>query len=179
MILTYKELINYLGSDYQIKKQIKEGLIAKVSPGFYAVDNYSPFELIVKKYNNSVFTFLSALYFLKLFNRQPDFYYLASKKESTRIDNPLIKQTFVDSKTFFDNVILLTFDGVEIQVYSKEKSLIIFLKNRNKVSSDIYHEVIVNYRNIAKTLNLKQISLLLNKEKNKERLKEIINREIL
>src|SRR5574344_805076 len=153
MILTYKELINYFGSDYRIKKQLEEGTIAKIKAGLYESGDYSPFELFVKKFPNGIFTFLSSLYFLKLLNRQPDFYYIATVINSTRIIDPLAKQIFMPKSKFFEGVDLINFDGVEIQCYSKEKSLVIFLENRHKVPYDIYHEVIVNYRSISKALN--------------------------
>lgn len=180
MILTYKELLNYFGSDYQIKKQICEGLIVKVKPGYYASGDYSPFELFVKKYNDkNIFTFLSSLYFQKLLNRQPDFFYIASEKDSTRIIDPLAKQIFMSKNKFYEGVDLLSFDGIQIKCFSKEKSLVIFLENRNKLSFDIYHEVILNYRLIIKTLNMKQLNYFINKSKNPKFLQKIIAREIL
>lgn len=179
MVLTYKELIDLFNNDYQIKKQINEGNLIKLEEGYYTPGDYTPFELLVKKYPTSVFSFLTSLYFQGLINEVPSIFYLTSKKESTRMKESYVKQSFVDEKYLFEFVDIISIDGTQAMVYSKEKTLISLIKNRNKVPPHIYKEAIHSYRNIISSLNMHTINILLNREKNKKIFKEIINKEIL
>ncbi len=179
MVLSYKELIELFNNDYQIKKQIEEGNIVKIEDGYYTPGDYSPFELLVKKYPNSVFCFLTALYFHGLIKEIPSIFYLSSKKESTRTKEDYVHQFFADEKTLFEYVDVISIDGVQAYVYSKEKTLVSMIKNRNKMPDYLYHEAVVNYRKIASSLSMHTIRVLLNREKNKEVFKEIIAKEIL
>ena len=179
MVLTYKELIDLFGNDYQIKKQIEEKNIIKLEEGYYTPGDYSPFELLVKKYPNSVFSFLTALYFHGLIKEIPETFYITSKKESTRAKESYVHQFFVNDKNLFEYVDVISIDGVQLMVYSKEKTLISLIKNRNKMSPFVYNEAIHSYRKIVSSLNMHTLHVLLNREKNKEAFKKILAAEIL
>ena len=179
MVLTYKELIELFGSDYQIKKHIAEGDIFKICDGYYTPGDFSPIEILVKKFPKSVFSFTTALFFHGLITEIPTPYYITSKKDSTRIKDDNVVQLFVSQKNLFDNVSLLFRDGIQIMVYSKEKTLISLVKNRNKISPFMYHEAVVNYRKISGELNMRVLNSLINKEKNKDKIREIITKEVL
>ena len=179
MVLTYKELIDLFGNDYQIKKHIAEGDVYKICDGYYTPGDFSPIELLVKKFPNSVFSFTTALFFHGLIREIPNPYYLTSKKDSTRIKDDNVIQLFSSQKSLFDNVSLIFYDGIQLMVYSKEKTLVSLVKNRNKISPALYHEAVVSYRKISTSLNMHTLNTLINKEKNKTKIREIISREIL
>ncbi len=177
MIYNYNELKLLLGSAYRIKRELKNGTLIKISDGVYTdSSNYSPIEYIAKRYPHTVFTFLSALYYRGLVNKPPKYFYVASKKETTRISNPAIKQTFIDNP--FEGVDLLTFNGIEIRVFCLERTLISLIKNKNKIDQSTYHQAIKNFRLIEDKIDKIKLKKFISKEKKRDIIAKTIYLEV-
>lgn len=101
MILTYDECIKRYGSDWWIKKEIKDGKLYKIEKGIYSLEkDYNEIEFILAKYPRAIFTGESAYYYMGLTNVIPDKYVLATRRNDTRMKEKYIKQVFMDENLF-------------------------------------------------------------------------------
>lgn len=159
MILLYKDLIRQYKSDYKIKKLISEKKIFKIEKGVYSDDtNVNYLEIITKKYPNAIFTMDSAFYYYHLTDVIPNKEYLSIRRDSTKISDNRIKVIYTQDKLFEIGKSTLNVNGVEIQIYDKERMLIELIRNRNTLGFDYYKEIINNYREIKDSLNTKKIA---------------------
>ena len=101
MLLTYNQCRNQFGSDYRIQNLLKSEKLFKVQEGIYSTSNYSSiYEVISLKYPNAIFTMDSAFYVHGLTDEVPDLYCLATRRETTRIKDNRIKQSFMKDDIF-------------------------------------------------------------------------------
>lgn len=101
MIYTYKELKEKLGSDYQIKKAIKEGNFYKLDSGIYSdKKNNHYLDIFVKKYPNAIISGDSAYYYHNLTDVIPNKIYMTTDRTSGRFDDEHIVQSYSTSKVF-------------------------------------------------------------------------------
>ena len=81
MIYDYDEIIKKYGNWYKLKKAIKKEEIFKIDNGLYSTTkSVKEIDVIVKKYNNPIFTLKSAFYYYGISDVIPDKYYIASSK---------------------------------------------------------------------------------------------------
>lgn len=154
MILTYKECIRRFGSDYKLKKEILAGNIFQKGKGLYSDQKFcSDLELVSVKYPRAVFTGESAYYYYGLTDVIPDYFYLATKREDTRIKDPMIKQSFVNDDLYEFGKCQIEYQNAKISIYSKERLLVDLVRFRNKFPFDYYKEIICNYRREIDTLD--------------------------
>lgn len=164
VILLYRELIERYKSDYEIKKMVMEGKIFKVDKGVYSdSQDINYLEIITKKYPNAIFTMDSAFYFYNLTDVIPEKECLVLRRDSSKISDNRIKVSYTVDKFFDIGKSTLNVNGILIQIYDKERMLIELIRNRNKMGFDYYKEIIGNYREIRETLNMKKITLYINK----------------
>ena len=179
MILLYKELINKYNSDYKIKKLIDEGKIIKVEKGIYSDnENVNYLEILTKKYPDAVFTMNSAFYYHNLTDVIPDKEYLAIKRDSTKISDDRIKVIYYQDKFFDIGKTTIKVNGVEINIYDKERMLIELIRNEKSIGFDYYKEIINNYREIKDELNIKKISEYISKYAIEDYLYDVIIKEV-
>ena len=179
MILLYKELINKYNSDYKIKKLIDEGKIIKVEKGIYSDnENVNYLEILAKKYPDAVFTMNSAFYYHNLTDVIPDKEYLAIKRDSTKISDDRIKVIYYQDKFFDIGKTTIKVNGVEINIYDKERMLIELIRNEKSIGFDYYKEIINNYREIKDELNIKKISEYISKYAIEDYLYDVIIKEV-
>jgi len=133
---------------------------------------------LTKKYPNAVFTLDSAFYYHNLTDIIPEKEYLALKRDSTKINDSRIKVVYYQEKFFEIGRSTLVVNGVEIQVYDKERMLIELIRNRNVMGFDYYKEIIGNYREIRDTLNTKKIAEYINKFAIEDYLYDVIMKEV-
>ncbi len=154
MVLTYKECIERFGSDYMIKKEIREGNLFQKGKGFYSDRELcSDLELIVARYPRAVFTGESAYYYYGFTDVIPDYYCLATKREDTRIKNGRVKQTFVNDDLYEFGKCKIEYQNTKICIYSKERLLVDLVRFKNKIPFDYYKEIIGNYRRVVEDLD--------------------------
>lgn len=179
LILLYKELIDKYKSDYKIKKLIKEGKIYKIEKGVYSdKENINYLEIITKKYPNAIFTMDSAFFYHGLTDVIPKKEYLALRRDSTKISDNRIKVIYYMDKFFEIGKSSLTVNGVEIQIYDKERMLIELIRNRKTLGFDYYKEIINNYREIKDTLNTKKIAEYISEFAIEEHLYDVMMKEV-
>ncbi len=179
MILLYKELMNKYKSDYKIKKLIDEGKIVKVEKGIYSDNgNVNYLEILTKKYPDAVFTMNSAFYYHNLTDVIPDKEYLAIKRDSTKISDDRIKVIYYQDKFFDIGKTTIKVNGVEINIYDKERMLIELIRNEKSIGFDYYKEIINNYREIKDELNIKKISEYISNYAIEDYLYDVIIKEV-
>ena len=171
--------MNKYKSDYKIKKLIDEGKIVKVEKGIYSDNgNVNYLEILTKKYPDAVFTMNSAFYYHNLTDVIPDKEYLAIKRDSTKISDDRIKVIYYQDKFFDIGKTTIKVNGVEINIYDKERMLIELIRNEKSIGFDYYKEIINNYREIKDELNIKKISEYISKYAIEDYLYDVIMKEV-
>ena len=159
MIYTYNECIDRYKNDYQIKKALDSGELRKVEAGIYSDEDFElETAVISKKYPKAVFTMDSAFYYLGLTDTVPDKYHLVTDKDSSKIRDGRVMQSFENNSILELGVTEREVDGVKLRMYSYERMLLELLRNKNKMPFDRYKEIIQNYR---KRVDKMDITLLL------------------
>ena len=171
--------MNKYKSDYKIKKLVDEGKIIKVEKGIYSDNgNVNYLEILTKKYPNAVFTMNSAFYYHNLTDVIPDKEYLAIRRDSTKISDDQIKVIYYQDKFFDIGKSTIKVNGVEINIYDKERMLIELIRNKNAIGFDYYKEIINNYREIKDKLSIKKISEYISKYAIEDYLYDVIMKEV-
>ncbi len=180
MIKTYNECIKEYKSDYQLKKAIKDNRIFQIEKGIYSdSENILEEEVIMAKYPNSVFTGESAYYYHGLTDSIPDYYVLASKRNSTRTKEDSIHQNFVSEDRFEYGITSVSNNGSEIRVYNLERMLVELVRSKSKLPFDYYKEIIGNYRNRIYEMDFSKVEEYANKYKNVKEILKTIQLEVL
>ena len=180
MILTYQECIDKYGSDYQLKKELFKGDLYMKEKGIYSTKQHvSETDIIMHKYSKAVFTGKSAFYYHSLSDVIPDHYYLATKRSDTRINNPLIIQSFLKEDIFEAGIITKEYNGSKIRLYNRERMLIELMRFKASIPLDYYKEVIHNYRNMTFDLDFVLIEKYANLFNNSRNLLDMVQMEVL
>ena len=180
MLLTYKECMDKYGSDYQLKKQIKDGNIFMKEKGIYSTLRHTPeIDVIMRKYPNTVCTGKSAFYFHSLTDVIPDYYYLATKRTDTRIKDSRIRQSFLKEEIFQAGIIEMIYNNSCIRIYDKERMLIEIMRFKSKMKMDYYKEIINNYRQISFELDFGLVEDYASLFKNGKNIMNMIQLEVL
>lgn len=180
MIYTYKEIKEKFGSKYNIKKALNQGIIFKQERGIYSdTKQVSELNIITQKYPDAIFSMQSAFYYHHLTDTIPDYYYLETDRDGSKIQDKRVKQLF-DKKEFLQlGKVTIDYEGCQISIYSKERMFIELVRSKTKLPFDYYKEIIYSYRKIISSLDIQEIeelSLLLPK---KEKVREVLEMEVL
>ena len=157
MLYFHKELKEKLKSDYQIQKSVSDKKYYKIENGLYSDQEYvNPLEIILKKYPNAIFTSDSAYYYYDLTDVVPDYFYLATKRTDSRINDKNIK----------------------INIYDEERMLVELIRKKNIIPFDYYKEIITSYRKKVDILDIYKIQEYISYYKNESSLYETLMREV-
>lgn len=179
MIYTYKEVIELYKSDYKLKKAIDDKKIYKIQKGLYSDKSFvNELVIICKKYPNSIITMDSAFYYYGLTDVIPQKIYLNSVRDTSKIKNRAIVQTFLDRDVINQGKVALKVDDGIINIYNKERLLVELIRKKNKIPFDYYKEIISNYREIKEELDMYNIEEYVCLFRNSNSLFEIIQREV-
>ena len=179
MLYFRNELDKNKYSTYQINKAIKNKELFKVSNGLYSdLEFVNPLEVIVKKYPNAIFTSDSAYYYYDLTDVIPDYFYLATKRSDSRINDKNIKQVFIPNELFDFGKTNIVIENVNISIYDEERMLIELIRKKNLIPFDYYKEIITNYRKKADKLDIYKIQEYLSYYKNESSLYDTLMREV-
>ena len=179
MIYNYKEMLDLYGSAYQVCEAVKKNQVYKIEKGIYSDKEFVDYLLVInKKYPNAIFTLDSAYYYHNLTDVIPEKYFLATDRDSSKINNDKIHQVFVSSKFLDIGVSNLKVNGIEIKIYDKERILIELMRMRKRLPFDYYKEIINNYRKIVNSLDMEKLEYYLSFYKNHESLFDTIQREV-
>jgi predicted transcriptional regulator of viral defense system len=155
MVYTTSELLELGESEYSIRIKLKNGLLFKVSNGFYSdkKDYVIDEQYISKKYPSAVFTGYSAFYMRDMTDGIPPYYYLATEQKSFPIRRSDVKQSY-QSKTIFNiGITVIEWNGVKIRTYNYERLLIELIRLKTKYPSDLYYEVLNSFRQMKSEID--------------------------
>lgn len=179
MVYNYKEMIKIYGNDYNLKKALSRNEIFKLDKGIYSSKKIvSPLVIYSKKYPNSVITMDSAFYYYNLTDVIPSKVYLATDRNTDKINNEKIVQTFMSKEILYQGKVnVQTNDGV-INIYDRERLLIELIRKKKQIPFDYYKEIISNYRAIVDELDMYKIEEYLALFKNDMSLSNILQMEV-
>jgi len=178
MLYFHKELKEKLKSDYQIQKAVEEKRYFKVDDGLYSdKQNVNYIEIIAKKYPNFVIYGDSAYYYHNLTDFIPQKIVLATTKNNT-IRSNFIRQVRLTDELFSLGITKTKINGIELNIYDKERMLIELVRGKNTMGYDMYKEIITNYRKIADELDMEKLEKYLSYFSYEDRLFEMIQDEV-
>ncbi len=154
MVYHYKELLESGLNRYQIEKKVSNGELYKIEKGIYSDEKFpSELSVITKKYPKAILTLNSAFFYYELTDKIPDYYYLATDKKSSNIENDSVKQIFTKREFLDIGLTKMTIEDAEVNIYDKERMLIELIRYKSKLPYELYKEVLNNYRKIKDKLN--------------------------
>lgn len=154
MIYLYTDLTKKGLSDYQIKRKISNNELYLIKKGVYSTTpDFHYLEYIAKKHPNVVVNLITACHCYGLIKQDSIPYYVATKQKDRKIKDDNIKQVFMTNSLYEIGISKITYHGFNILIYDLERLLIEVVRNKVNLSYDEYHEIINNYRRIAKLLN--------------------------
>lgn len=178
MLYFHRELKEKLKSDYQIQKAVEEKKYYKVDDGLYSdKPNANYIEIIAKKYPNFVIYGDSAYYYHNLTDFIPGKVVLATTKNNT-IRSSFVKQVRLTDELFSIGITKIQINGIELNIYDKERMLIELVRGKNGMGYDMYKEIITNYRKISDDLNMEKLEKYLSYFPYEDRLFEMIQDEV-
>ena len=179
MLYFHKELKEKLKSDYQIQKAVSKKEYFKIENGLYSdMEFVNPLEIICKKYPEAVFTSDSAYYYYDLTDVIPDYFYLATKRSDTRINDKNIKQIFIPNDLFEFGKTQIEIENIRISIYDEERMLVELIRKKNIIPFDYYKEIISNYRKKTDKLDIYKIQEYISYYKNELSLYDTLMREV-
>ena len=179
MLYFHKELKEKLKSDYQIQKAVKNKEYYKIESGLYSTEEFvNPLAIICKKYPNAIFTSSSAYYYYDLTDVIPDYFYLATKRTDSRINDKNIKQIFIPNDLFEIGKKQIEIENFKINIYDEERMLVELIRKKNVIPFDYYKEIIINYRNKADQLDIYKIQEYISYYKNENSLYSTLMSEV-
>lgn len=179
MIYTYKDLIDKYGSNYQIQKAIKEKKLYKIESGIYSSkENNHYLDIFTHKYPKAIISGDSAYYYHNLTDVIPKKIFMTTDRTSGRFKDKHIIQSFSIDNYFNLGKTSIEFEGININIYDKERMLVELMKNKNSTPYDYYKEIIDNYRKIKEKLDIYKLQEYVNIYPNGEKLMSMIQDEV-
>ena len=179
MLYFRNELDKNTYSTYQLNKAIKNKELFKVDNGLYSdIEFVNPLEIILKKYPNAIFTSDSAYYYYDLTDVIPDYFYLATKRSDSRINDKNIKQIFMPNDLFELGKTQIEIENVKINIYDEERMLVELIRKKNLIPFDYYKEIISNYRRKTDKLDIYKIGEYISYYKNEQTLYNRVQSEV-
>jgi predicted transcriptional regulator of viral defense system len=105
--------------------------------------------------------------------------YLATKRNATRIKDNAIVQVFVEQHLFNPGRTQITYDGVAVSIYDKERMLVELLRRSASMPFDYYKELISSYRKIIGEMDFRKIEDYVALYKRGNHLFDALQREVL
>ena len=150
-------------SSRTLERLRQAGKVTRISRGIYqmtdAIDAVSPdYAVIAKRVPSGVVCLLSALYHHDLTTEIPREIFLAVSRNANvpRIDYPRVRVCRMSAAPFAAGIERKVVGGVEIRVYSAEKTLADCFKFRNRIGLDVAVESLKAYM-VRRSRNLEQV----------------------
>lgn len=158
MLYYFNELSKKGFSRNQIEKKVKTNELFKIARGIYSDEEYpDALSVIVKKHPNVILTLNSAFYYYELTDKIPEYYYLATDIKSYIIKESSVKQFFMKKDFLNIGLTKCIIEGIEINIYDKERLLIELIRYKTKLPYELYKDVINSYRKIKDKLDFIKI----------------------
>ena len=96
MLFNYREVLEIYGTDYKLKRAISSKRIYRIESGIYSdgKDNFTEYELVLKKYPAAFLVKNSALHHIGFIQAEPDVIHLGTARNALRIHDKRIQQHF-------------------------------------------------------------------------------------
>ncbi|WP_165061921.1 hypothetical protein [Adlercreutzia sp. ZJ154] len=155
MLLTYKEANAQSGGQYGLRQAVKSGKIRHLARNLYATEaSDSILGSLAKLYPDAIVTGSTALYLHDLIDLPPESIDVVTKRGGTKITNPAIRQSYIPQEWLQVGATTITYDGVEVNVFDLERTLLELMRSRNKLPYKIYREAVNSYRKLINRLDV-------------------------
>ncbi len=179
MLYTFTDCKKKFGSPYQIEKAIHTGMLVKMGIGEYSdTGDEDELEIIQWRYPQAALTLDSAFFYHDLTDSIPDKYYLATDRKARPINDPLVKQFYMPTGTFELGLTTIEFCGNRVRTYDLERLLIETVRMKNKLSADLYKEVVLAFRKRTDALSSYRLSTYLPHFSKRDTIEKIIYEEV-
>lgn len=155
--LKMSEAISLGISRYMLYSLYEKGVLEKVSPGIYRLDELPPISnpdlvTVSLRFPKAVICLVSALAFHEITTQIPHAVSVAVPKNSRTIhlESPPVTTHKFSQETYAAGIDKHEMDGVNIRVYNVEKTLADCFKFRNRIGMDIVLEALKLYSNRKK-----------------------------
>ena len=158
MIYSYSECLTKYGSPFKLRRAVENATIYKIEEGIYCDEqNPSSLEIVFKKYPNAILCGEFAFYAHDLTDVVPDRYSIATKAKAAKINDPRVFQIYMRDDILPLGCITKEIDGVNVNIYYRERMLLELLRNKNVMPRDLYKEILLSYRKIIYDLDIRRI----------------------
>lgn len=164
MLLNYKEAIEKYGTDYKLQKAIKRKELYKIEKGIYSdrANNFTLYELLLKKYPNAVLVKDSAFHFIKFSTNVPEKVHLGTARNALRITDKRVQQHFYKDLNNITTEANNNADDLD------EDDIDLFFSNSKfEISYENIQKYITDNNNEVRLFNLKNLLFDLLRERNK------------
>ncbi|MCL2826511.1 MAG: hypothetical protein FWD72_03815 [Eggerthellaceae bacterium] len=157
-LYTYNEALKKYGSRSAVLTQVSDGRLFNIARNLYSASPHAD-SLVsaMKLYPEAIVTGLTAFYIHGLTDKVPIEIDLATRRNTTRISNPEVKQHFVDNSRLNVGATTIDYDGTNVRVYDLEMMLFYLVQHDDKLPFDLYKEVVKSYRRYADKLNYSKL----------------------
>lgn len=180
MIYNYKECIEKYKNHHALSFAMKKKEIFKIKKGIYStLKKPKLLEIFIKEHKGAIFTMESAFYYLGISDVVPNVYNIATDKDSSKYKDKNIKQYFMNNGLISVGGTTISYLGVKIKIYNKERMLIEAIRYKNKMPFDYYKEIINYYRNHIDEINIPLLLEYLESFPKKKLILNILQAEVL
>jgi len=180
MLYTYAEAQEKYGSPYQMERKIQQGSLFRLAKGLYsAKKDVSPYAVATKMYPDAIITMDSAFFIHGLTDVVPSKINLATRRNSSRIQNENVRQFFLESHILNPGKTTMKHDGTIINIYSLERMLIELMRNNASMPLDYYKEIISSYRKRIDDMDIRAIENYMKLFKRNDYMFDILQREVM
>lgn len=179
MIYSYQEVLKKYGTRNNVDNAINNGEIYKLKNNVYSDKQYiNPIVVVSKKYPSGIITMDSAFYYYNLTDVIPQKVYLATNRNSNKINDEEIVQIYMSKEILDKGKVEVDINGNKVNMYDRERLLIELVRKRASIPFDYYKEIIENYRQISHELDMYKIEEYVSLFKNDVNLFDILQREV-
>lgn len=160
MLLNYSEALERYNSEYGLQKAISKKDVFKIEKGIYSdkANNYTLYELLLKKYPHSVLVKDSAFHYIGFIKDEPEKVHLGTTRSALRIKDKRVCQHFYKN---------LALDEIEDEKSKDEEDWMFNLYREEKgITSGSIHRYITDNGNEIRLFNLKSLLYDLLRSKN-------------
>ena len=164
MLLNYKEVIEKYGTDYKLQKAIRRKELYKIEKGIYSdkSNNFTLYELLLKKYPHAVLVKDSAFHFIKFSTNMPEKVHLGTARNALRITDKRVQQHF------YKDLNRITTEGNNNADDLDEDDIDLFFSNSKfEISYENIQKYITDNNNEVRLFNLKNLLFDLLRDRNK------------
>ena len=178
-LMGYKTCLEQLGSPYQIDKAIADGRLFKMVPGVYSDSgSESEIEVLQCRYPESVVTLGTAYYYYDLTDVVPETYDFLTARNARRIQDERIRQYYIPAEMLKVGMVVRTFNGEHIRTYDLERLVIETARMKCSLPSDLYKEVILEFRKRTESMYPAKIGEYLVGFPKRDLIERIIDEEV-